>query len=82
MSQRKPFGDLCQNHPALTAPIVYPHTVTEEPDGGGLWALYHCGGCGAEWPGPGSPAAAGQGGGWRRDTPARWGPWDGGGGGW
>ena len=50
MSQRKPFGDLCQNHPALTAPIVYPHTVTEEPDGGGLWALYHCGGCGAEWP--------------------------------
>ncbi len=50
MSKRRIFGDLCQNHPVMTAPIVYPYEMTEEPDGGGLRALYRCWVCGAEWP--------------------------------
>ena len=37
---RSPLGDCCQNHDPRTAPVVYPHAVTN--DRGSLRAQYRC----------------------------------------
>jgi hypothetical protein len=49
MSDRSLLGDCCLNHSPLTAPVVYPHTVTRDLHDT-LRAEYCCPECRREWP--------------------------------